>query len=219
MSSRRRNVVESSDTRAQLLDTAELIMKEEGYPAVTTRRLASRMGVSNQLVHYYFRTMDELFLSLMRRGAERSVSRLVQALTAKYPLQALLALYTDKGAARLQVEYLALINHRKELSTEATRYTEHMRSLEAEALARILGESGVDVAQYSPKGVAVILSAIGRIIAIEKTVGISFGHTEAKAILDRAIQSLDVGRSSAQQATKGAAVSDSRNRRKRKKST
>ena len=142
MTSRRRNVVESSETWTQLLDTAELIMKEEGYPAVTTRRLASRMGVSNQLVHYYFRTMDELFLSLMRRGAERSVANLVQALTSKKPLQALLALYTNTDAARLQIEYLALINHRKDLPAEATRYTEHMRSLEAEALARILGEVG-----------------------------------------------------------------------------
>src|SRR5271155_4449899 len=68
MASRRRIGVEGSETWALLLDTAELIMREEGYPAVTTRRLAGRMGVSSQLVHYYFRSMDDLFLALMRRG-------------------------------------------------------------------------------------------------------------------------------------------------------
>jgi AcrR family transcriptional regulator len=137
---RRRSATETSGTRAQLLDTAEAIMKEEGYPAVTTRRLASRMGVSNPLVHYDFRTMDDLFLSLMRRGAERNVARLVRAVTSADPLRALLEIYNDHDAAQLQVEFMALINHRKEISKEAARSSEHMRALEAEALARVLSE-------------------------------------------------------------------------------
>jgi AcrR family transcriptional regulator len=219
MTARRRNVVESSDTRALLLDTAELIMKEEGYPAVTTRRLASRMGVSNQLVHYYFRTMDELFVSLMRRGVERSVARLAQALAAKNPLQALMALYGNTDAAKLQIEYLALINHRKDLPAEATRHTEHIRSLEAEALAGILNYSALDSAQYPPKGIAVLLSAIGRIIAIEKTVGISLGHTEATGIMDRLIASLGRTHSSKVKETRDAAPDTVRTQRSgRKKS-
>ena len=165
-------------------------MKEEGYPAVTTRRLASRMGVSNQLVHYYFRTMDDLFLSLMRRGAERSMSRLLEALTSDDPLWELLKLYSDASAAKLQIEYLALINHRKEISREAIRNSEHLRALEAEALGRILNGSRLDLRDYPSNGMAVILSAIGRIIAIEETVGISLGHKEAVAILERVIKSL-----------------------------
>jgi AcrR family transcriptional regulator len=165
-------------------------MKEEGYPAVTTRRLASRMGVSNQLVHYYFRTMDDLFLSLMRRGAERSMSRLLDALTSDEPLWGLLKLYSDSSAAKLQIEYLALINHRKEVSREAVRNSEHLRALEAEALGRILNGSRLDLRDYPSNGMAVILSAIGRIIAIEETVGISLGHKEAVAILERVIKSL-----------------------------
>src|SRR5262249_23627983 len=60
MASSRRRGDESSATRALLLEAAEDLMREEGYPAVTTRRLAGRVGVSNQLVHYYFRTMDDL---------------------------------------------------------------------------------------------------------------------------------------------------------------
>jgi AcrR family transcriptional regulator len=168
-------------------------MREEGYPAVTTRRLASRMGVSNQLVHYYFRTMDDLFLSLLRRGAQRSMSRLLAALSSDDALWELLKFYSDSSAAKLQIEYLALINHRKEISREAVRSSEHLRALEAEALGRILS-GRLDSRAYPSNGLTVILSAIGRIIAIEETVGISLGHKEAVAILERVIRSVSTDR-------------------------
>ena len=46
-------------------------MRDEGYAAVTSRRVAEQAGLKPQLVHYYFRTMDDLFLEMFRRGADR----------------------------------------------------------------------------------------------------------------------------------------------------
>ena len=42
-------------------------MLEEGYAAVTSRRVAAKANLKPQLVHYYFRTMDDLFLAIHRR--------------------------------------------------------------------------------------------------------------------------------------------------------
>ena len=56
--------------RGVLLDAAEQLMLEDGYAAVTSRRVAERAGLKPQLVHYYFRTMDELFIEVFRRRAE-----------------------------------------------------------------------------------------------------------------------------------------------------
>ena len=53
--------------RTVLLDAAEQLMRDEGYAAVTSRRVAEKAGLKPQLVHYYFRTMDDLFLELYRR--------------------------------------------------------------------------------------------------------------------------------------------------------
>ena len=64
-----------SKTRAQLMDAAELVLREEGYAAVTSRRVAARAGLKPQLVHYYFRTMDDLFLEVFRRRAEENLAR------------------------------------------------------------------------------------------------------------------------------------------------
>ena len=61
-----------SKTRAQLLDAAELLLLEEGYAAVTSRRVAAKAGLKPQLVHYYFRTMDDLFVEVFRRRADEN---------------------------------------------------------------------------------------------------------------------------------------------------
>jgi AcrR family transcriptional regulator len=194
MVSRRRIGVEGSKTWALLLDTAEQIMREDGYPAVTTRRLASCMGVSSQLVHYYFRSMDDLFLALMRRGQERTISRLLEAFSSEEPLRALWDLYSDKDFSRLALEFMALTNHRKSIFAEAARGSKHMRTLEAQALSRILGAHGVDQKMYPATGLALLLSAIPRVMVQEATLGVTLGHAEATAIVQRFFNVLGTGR-------------------------
>ena len=65
---------ESSLTRTALLDAAEKLMRKEGYAAVTSRKLASVAKLTPQLVHYYFRTMDELYLALGSGSSARTWS-------------------------------------------------------------------------------------------------------------------------------------------------
>ena len=69
MTATRRLGASDSDTRARLLDAAEQLMLREGYAAVSSRRVAAEAGIKPQLVHYYFRTMDDLFLETYRRRA------------------------------------------------------------------------------------------------------------------------------------------------------
>ena len=61
-------------------------MLEEGYAAVSSRRVASEAGVNVALVYYYFETMDDLFIALFRRGAERSLERQAEVLASPQPL-------------------------------------------------------------------------------------------------------------------------------------
>src|SRR6478736_4441687 len=75
MGSPRRLGTEESKTRGQLLDAAEELMLDEGYAAVTSRRVAAKAGLKPQLVHYYFRSMDDLFLEVFRRRADANVAR------------------------------------------------------------------------------------------------------------------------------------------------
>jgi len=67
MASDRRIGGPDAKNRGILLDAAEQLMLEDGSAAVTSRRVAERAGLKPQLVHYYFRTMDDLFIEVFRR--------------------------------------------------------------------------------------------------------------------------------------------------------
>lgn len=85
MASPRRIGSPDAKNRAILLDAAEQLMLEEGYAAVTSRRVASKAGLKPQLVHYYFRTMDDLFLDVFRRRGEEGLQRQAEALASAQP--------------------------------------------------------------------------------------------------------------------------------------
>src|SRR6478752_9671232 len=89
MVSPRRLGTEDSKTRGQLLDAAEALMVEEGYAAVTSRRVAAKAGLKPQLVHYYFRAMDDLYLEVFRRRADENLARYERAVAADGSLRTL----------------------------------------------------------------------------------------------------------------------------------
>src|SRR3546814_14215452 len=88
MASERRIGSEDSETRSALLDAAQKLMLEEGYPGVTSRRVAATAGLKPQLVHYYFRTMDELYIALLRWGASLNLERPARASASEQMLRA-----------------------------------------------------------------------------------------------------------------------------------
>src|SRR5207249_2790828 len=81
-------------------------------------------GLKPQLVHYYFRTMDDLFLEVFRRRADENVARVERALAADASLHALWHLNADPRGARFMIELVALANHRKAIRVEIARYAE-----------------------------------------------------------------------------------------------
>src|SRR6202045_5338952 len=134
MTSARRIGAPDAKNPAQLLDVAERLMIEEGYAAVTSRRLASRAGLKPQLVHYYFRTMEELFLEVFRRRGEEALEVHAQMLQSPQPLWALWRFGPDPAFTRISMEFMALANHRKEMRAEIAYYAQCFREEERRAV-------------------------------------------------------------------------------------
>ena len=128
--------------RGLLLDAAEQLMLEEGYAAVTSRRLASKAGLKPQLVHYYFRTMEDLFLEVFRRRAEEGLQMQAEALKSPQPLWALWRFGTDPAFTRISMEFMALANHRKEMRAEIAYYAERFREEQRQAVTAALQRYG-----------------------------------------------------------------------------
>lgn len=185
MTATRRIGAEDSKTRSELLDAAQHLMLEEGYAAVTSRRVAAKAGLKPQLVHYYFRTMDDLFLALFRRGAEQNLERQARALASPQPLRALWAFSSEPGGAALIQEFSALANHRKPIRAEIAAYAERFRSLQADALASVFAEYAIDPEAFPPDAVLVVITAISRIMGLEERLGVTIGHAETRALVER----------------------------------
>jgi AcrR family transcriptional regulator len=65
----------ATDPRTKLLDAAERLLVDVGHGAVTTRLLSKQAGLNQGLVHYYYGSMEEVFLAVLERFTERLIVR------------------------------------------------------------------------------------------------------------------------------------------------
>jgi AcrR family transcriptional regulator len=191
MTSARRIGAPDAKNRGLLLDAAEQLMFEEGYAAVTSRRLASRAGLKPQLVHYYFRTMDELFLEVFRRRAEEGLQVQAQALQSPQPLWALWRFGTDPAFTRISMEFMALANHRKEMRAEIAYYAERFREEQRQAVTAALQRYGGSGEDLPPVVWTVLMTSLSRFLVLEKAVGISGGHAETLELVESYLRRLE----------------------------
>ena len=190
MSASRRIGTLTSKTRALLLDVTEQLMVDDGYTAVSSRSVAARAGVKAPLVHYYFPTLDDLFIAAFRRRSERNLERLADALEGDDPLQALWDYANDTAHVALTFEFLALANHRKAIKAELVEVSERFRKVELEAFAPVVAAAGIDVDEFPPDGLLLIMMAIPTQVALQAALGVSTGHDHALVVVERYLSRL-----------------------------
>jgi TetR/AcrR family transcriptional regulator len=176
--SSRRIGAESSHTRAALLDAAEILMRKEGYAAVTSRKLASVAKLTPQLVHYYFRTMDDLFLALWQRFVDKNMARHAQALASAQPARAMWDMFRKSADIALEVEFMALAHHRKAIRTRLARDGDEFRKMQVGLLSRATEDYRLGDDACSAEILTVLLTSISRTIVLEEDLGMSQGHAQ-----------------------------------------
>lgn len=191
MVSARRIGAPDAKNRGLLLDAAEQLMLDEGYPAVTSRRLANKAGLKPQLVHYYFRTMEELFLEVFRRRAEEGLEAQARALQSAQPLWALWRFGTDPAFTRISMEFMALANHRKEMRAEIAYYAERFREEQRRVVTAALERYGVSGQDMPPAAWTVFMTSLSRFLVLEQGVGISGGHAETVELVENHLRRLE----------------------------
>ncbi|MGV0785740.1 helix-turn-helix domain-containing protein [Mycolicibacterium sp. XJ2] len=177
--------------RGVLLDAAEQLLLEEGYAAVTSRRVADKAGLKPQLVHYYFRTMEDLFLAVFRRMAEAGLKALTEALASPQPLWALWRFSTQPEATRLTMEFMGLANHRKALRAEIIYYAERFREEQNRAIAAVLERYGAKAQEVPPVVWTVFATSVSQALVVERALGMTTGHAETFAFCEQWIHRLE----------------------------
>ena len=173
---------------ALILDTTESLLIEVGYGAISTRKVAKRLGMTAPLIHYYFKTTDDLLVAVYRRSARRSRALQAEAF-AKGGLAALWQAVSDRRRMALAIEFMAMANHRPAIRDEIVRSVEVLRAEQQEAVEReIAGHPELSL-PFSPLVLTVMVAGIGQALVMEEGVGITLGHDEVRqemtALIDK----------------------------------
>lgn len=193
MVSNRRRGGESSAVRAALVDAAEALIREGGYPAVTARNLAERVNLKRQIVHYYFQSMDDVFIAVIQKNTEAVKARLHEAMTSDEPLRGLEAVNRDPRQAILAMESNALANRRPAVRAQVARSTDELRDLQTALLTQLLQQRGISPA-LKPIVAIVLLSGLAQVLALEEAIDVTKGHADTYAFIDACLKAFAEGR-------------------------
>ena len=191
MTEPRRRRAATEEKVARVLDAAQEIMLREGYAAVTSRSVAARIGIKPPLVHYYFPTVDDLFVALLRRNSEHIVERLTAALESAQPLQAWWDLASDPRGTGLLIEFLAAANHRPALKAEMGTVARDVRQMQMAALDGLLPEYDLDPDEFPAALIAATVHGAALGIVADEVAGYETSHKQARAGMARLIARLE----------------------------
>ena len=186
-----RSKVGREATRVALIDATAQIILDEGYAAATSRRVAAKAGVKPALVHYYFPSMDDLFVAVLRDKAEAILERQREAMAESEPLHALWLLNSAHDT-QLFTEFLAMANHRKAIRSEIVSYAMRFRDLEEGAMTLALKARGIDLERFPPVVMSMIMGSLARMVLHEQGLGITRGHDQARAFIEQCLDRFEM---------------------------
>jgi len=64
-------------TQSKIFDAATEVFEEKGYTGARMQEIADRAGINKALLHYYFRTKDQLFSSVFQALMKRMLDKML----------------------------------------------------------------------------------------------------------------------------------------------
>ncbi|MGE3691454.1 MAG: TetR/AcrR family transcriptional regulator [Novosphingobium sp.] len=191
MVTKRRMGPRDSVTSIALLDATERVLRNEGYGAASSRRVAEEAGLKQQLVYYYFHTMDELLLATFRRRTARALASLEKDIAGEKPVRALWERLSSISGAKLAFEFMALANHHEGIREEVARFVTDSRRMVTGAIAQACERRQVDLGPVTPEALAFLFSNVTLMLGREGTTGIGEGHDETRKLVEWVLDRLD----------------------------
>jgi AcrR family transcriptional regulator len=195
-----RDVPVKADPRQALLDAAERLLVAVGHAGITTRGLAREAGVNQGLVHYYFGSMENLFLATLERFTERVIERQRAMYQADMPFidkWRTAMRYMDEdlasGYQKVWLELQALAWNRRELRASVARVNAEWRSVLTEAFEDAMRGYGVDGGDFGVDAIVSLIMTFNEGIILERHSGIFDGQRELLDAIDRWLVRLESG--------------------------
>jgi AcrR family transcriptional regulator len=187
-----------SATAEAFLDAAERLLVEVGHGGMSTRRLAAEAGANQGLVHYYFGSMDELFVQVLERFTERLVARQREMYEADVPFiekwRTAWGFQEDDleaGYSKIWMELQAMSWSRPVLQPRIARVNAEWRGVLHDAFTRAAREYGLAEEQFPIDAMVALMMTFGQGFALERLEGIDNGHAQLLGWIERWLEDLE----------------------------
>jgi AcrR family transcriptional regulator len=95
-----------SGGREAILDTSAKLFSQHGYKAVSIRDIAQACGMTNAALYYHFKNKEDLFLAMLQRDHEQTLTALQDAASGPGDLR--------EDLQRLVAQYAAITCQRRQ---------------------------------------------------------------------------------------------------------
>jgi AcrR family transcriptional regulator len=191
-------VAPASDPRTRLLDAAERLLIEVGYCAVTTRVVSKEAGVNHGLVHYYYGSMEELFLAVL----ERFTARLIVRQRAMYSADTTFLVKWRKamgfleedlaaGYPKILFELQAMGWNRPAMRKRIAAVHDEWRTVLTEAFAPAMKRYGIADGLLGVEAMVALVVTFNLGMEVERLSDVKVGHDALLRSIDRWLASLE----------------------------
>ena len=187
-----------AETEEAFLDAAERLLVSAGYAGVSVRRLAEEAGANHGLVHYYFGSMEELFLRVLERFTGRLIERQTEMYAADVPFiqkwrAAMRFLDEDLAAGypKIWFELQAMAWNHPEMRERVATVNAQWRAVLTDAFRNAFDEYGLDRTQVPVSAVVSLVMTFNEGIMLERLSGVSQGHRQLLRVIDSWLLTLE----------------------------
>lgn len=188
----------SSSPAERLLDAAERLLIDVGYSAVTTRLVSEEAGLNHGLVHYYYGSMEELFLAVL----ERFTARLIVRQRAMYSADTTFLVKWRKamgfldedlaaGYPKVMLELQAMGWNRPAMRARLAAVNNEWRKVLTEAFGAAMKHYGIEKGPLGVEAMVALVISFNQGIMLERLSGVSEGHAALLREIDDWIASLE----------------------------
>lgn len=183
-----------SATWHAILDGAEELLREKGYAALNTRKIADRVGIKRQLVYYYFRDNDALFVEMFNRLAGRELDRLKSALDSNKPLRETWDAGIFTIDTMLVSEFLVLANRSQAVREAVVKYVSAARDIQIAAFEKTRNGPGFPPLDIPPAALAILAMGVAFVLPREAALGFTKGHHEILHVIEKFLARTETAR-------------------------
>ena len=190
-----------AEAEEAFLDAAERLLVSAGHAGVSVRRLADEAGANHGLVHYYFGSMEELFLRVLERFTGRLIERQQAMYAADVPFiqkwrAAMRFLDEDLAAGypKIWFELQAMAWNHPEMRERVATVNAQWRAVLTDAFRNAFDEYGLDRTQVPVSAVVSLVMTFNEGIMLERLSGVSQGHRQLLRVIDTWLQELEAAK-------------------------